>query len=194
MSGLAASSTDALPGDALYGVKLGVESWRLGMADGATERGAVHLGFASTRLAELQELEGLVARDNSRAEHDADVAADPCTDNLRRALLGLLRETTAGKEQLVGEYRRSGSQEPIKVLTGFSDAHRGDWARVRARLPARLEDVADAVTVVFDSIERATTTLRDPSAPTTGPSPARHPRSAEPGGTPDARTHRVAEI
>ncbi|MER5199596.1 DUF5667 domain-containing protein [Streptomyces sp. NPDC002755] len=192
--GLAASSTDALPGDALYGMKLGIEDLHLDMADGDAERGAVHLGFASTRLTELRELELRVARENTRAEGDKTIGVGGYTGDLRRALLGLLRETTAGQELLVGEYRRNGSQEPIEVLSGFSNAHRGDWAQVRDRLPARLEDVADEVTVVFDSIERTATALQEPSAPTADPSPARLPRSAEPGEDPGGRTHRTAEV
>ncbi|MEV5900979.1 DUF5667 domain-containing protein, partial [Streptomyces sp. NPDC052127] len=192
--GLAVSSTDALPGDALYGMKLGIEELRLGMADGDTDRGAVHLGFASTRLTELRELEERVTRENTRAEGSKTIGAGSYTGDLRRALLGLLRETTAGQELLVGEYRRNGSQEPIEVLSGFSNAHRGDWAHVRDRLPARLEGVADEVTVAFDSIERTTAALREPSAPTADPSPARLPRSVEPNEDPGGRTHRTAEV
>ncbi|MEU8577276.1 hypothetical protein [Streptomyces asoensis] len=187
--GFAASSTDALPGDALYGLKLRAEDWRLDTADGDTERGAFHLEFASTRLVELRELEASIARQNARAERsepvDGDLYGDAYGDHLRQVLLRLLQETTAGRDLLVGEYRRTGSQVPIKVLTVFSKTHRGEWARVRDRLPARLEGVAGEVSVAFDSIERTSRTLREPPAPATGPSPALFPGSAEeedPGG------------
>ncbi|MFE1926975.1 hypothetical protein ACFW91_31035 [Streptomyces asoensis] len=183
--GLAASSTDALPGDALYGVKLRAEDWRLDMADGDTERGAFHLEFASTRLVELRELEEDIARQNARAGRSGPVDGDAYGDDLRQVLLRLLRETTAGRDLLVGEYRRTGSQAPITVLTVFSRTHRGEWARVRDRLPARLEGMAGEVSVAFDSIERTSRALREPPAPAAGPSPALFPGSAEeedPGG------------
>lgn len=194
MSGLAATSTNALPGDALYGVKVSIEDWRLDMAEGDTERGALRLGFATTRLTELQELQERAARDNTRAERDKSIAPGTYTDDLRRALLGLLRDTTAGQELLVDVYRKNGSQQPIEVLSSFSDAHHKDWTHVRERLPTRLNGMADKVTAAFDSIERATTALREQPVHATSPSPAQPSGALEPGENPDSTTHRAAKV
>jgi hypothetical protein len=54
LGALAALATDARPGDALYGLKRGTEQTRLALA--GDERGLTLLGFASTRLQELDEL------------------------------------------------------------------------------------------------------------------------------------------
>ncbi|MEU4097422.1 DUF5667 domain-containing protein, partial [Streptomyces sp. NPDC026673] len=56
LGGVAASSTDALPGDTLYGLKRGMEDMRLNLADDDADRGKVYLDLASTRLQEARRL------------------------------------------------------------------------------------------------------------------------------------------
>ncbi|BFO14184.1 hypothetical protein SHKM778_05720 [Streptomyces sp. KM77-8] len=56
LGGVAAASSDALPGDSLYGLKRGIEDVKLGLADGNDERGRVYLDHASTRLGEARRL------------------------------------------------------------------------------------------------------------------------------------------
>jgi hypothetical protein len=46
-SGVAAASSDALPGDSLYGLKRGMEDLKLGMADDDAARGELYLDQAS---------------------------------------------------------------------------------------------------------------------------------------------------
>jgi hypothetical protein len=48
---------DALPGDALYGIKRSAESAQLGLTFGDEARGFKHLEFASARLDEIEELQ-----------------------------------------------------------------------------------------------------------------------------------------
>ena len=51
--GVAAASSDALPGDSLYGLKRGIEDFKLNyLSDGDDERGVAYLDQASTRLNE----------------------------------------------------------------------------------------------------------------------------------------------
>lgn len=76
-------SRDALPGDALYGVKRSAESAELGLTFGAESRGFKHLQFATARLDELQALAASGVGPNTDAgpyqgaldELDADAAA-----------------------------------------------------------------------------------------------------------------------
>ena len=54
LSGMSAASSDAMPGDPLYGVKRSTESARLALAGSDVSRGQLYLGFARNRLAEAQ--------------------------------------------------------------------------------------------------------------------------------------------
>ena len=54
LSGMSAASTDAMPGDALYGVKRSTESARLALAGSDRGRGELRLDFARLRLDEAQ--------------------------------------------------------------------------------------------------------------------------------------------
>jgi uncharacterized protein (DUF924 family) len=51
------ASADALPGQALYPVKLGVEDWRLWLTEDSLARGQMHLTFADRRLGEMEQLQ-----------------------------------------------------------------------------------------------------------------------------------------
>lgn len=54
VTGVAAAAQSALPGDLLYPIKTVTEDTRLALADGATEKGRMHLAFARARLAEVE--------------------------------------------------------------------------------------------------------------------------------------------
>lgn len=58
LSGVSSASGDALPGEALYGVKRQTERAQLALAGSEVNRGQLHLGFARTRLAEAVALAG----------------------------------------------------------------------------------------------------------------------------------------
>jgi uncharacterized protein DUF5667 len=53
-TGMSAASENAMPGDALYGVKRSTERAQLALASSDVGRGALYLGFAQTRLAEAR--------------------------------------------------------------------------------------------------------------------------------------------
>ncbi|MFC4337245.1 DUF5667 domain-containing protein [Salininema proteolyticum] len=58
VSGVSAASGDALPGDALYGVKRSTERAQLALAGDDMSKAQLHFEFASTRLTEARELAG----------------------------------------------------------------------------------------------------------------------------------------
>ncbi|WP_341717773.1 DUF5667 domain-containing protein [Micromonospora sp. FIMYZ51] len=58
VSGISAASENAMPGDALYGMKRGTERAQLALASSEINRGQLLLDFAGTRLSEASALRG----------------------------------------------------------------------------------------------------------------------------------------
>ncbi|WP_415951328.1 DUF5667 domain-containing protein [Streptomyces sp. KLOTTS4A1] len=142
--GVAAASSDALPGDSLYGLKRGMEDFKLGLAGDDSSRGELYLDQASTRLSEARRL---MERGRSGAlDHES-------LSEIRRALNGMKHDAAEGHRLLSEAYARDGSLAPIQALSSFSQSHRGSWHTLRSQLPPQLGDVGDEVTSVFDAIE-----------------------------------------
>lgn len=142
--GVAAASSDALPGDSLYGLKRGMEDISLGMAKGDADRGEVYLDQASTRLSEARRL---MERGRSGALDHESLGA------VRRALNGMSHDASEGHRLLHSAYQRDGAIGPIQTLDTFSRSHRDAWSSLRDRLPVQLTDVRDEVSSVFDAME-----------------------------------------
>ncbi|MEU9034726.1 DUF5667 domain-containing protein [Streptomyces sp. NPDC048352] len=177
-SGVAAASTDALPGDPLYPVKLGMEDLKLGLADEGADRGEVYLDRASNRLSEARRL---MERGRS-GPLDHEVLGE-----IRRALAGMQHDAAEGHRLLQAAYKRDGSLGPIQALSSFSNSHRDAWGRLRSNLPPQLTDVGDQVSSVFQAIDDEVAPLQGmlPKAPEQhrggpGGGPAR-PSSPAPG-------------
>ncbi|MEU5808215.1 DUF5667 domain-containing protein [Streptomyces sp. NPDC047718] len=143
-SGVAAASTDALPGDTLYPVKRGMEDLKLGMADEDADRGELYLDQASNRLSEARRL---MERGRSGALDHESLGA------IRRALAGMKHDAAEGHRLLQAAYERDGSLGPIQALSTFSRAHRDAWGKLRDQLPAQLTDVGGEVESVFQAID-----------------------------------------
>ncbi|WP_338782196.1 DUF5667 domain-containing protein [Streptomyces sp. DG1A-41] len=162
--GVAAASSDALPGDSLYGLKRGIEDVKLGLADGVDERGRVHLDHASTRLSEARRL--MERGRSGPLDHES-------LGEVRRALSGMRHDASEGHRLLSEAYERDpDSLEPIQALSAFSRSHREAWGELRDRLPVQLGDVSQEVSSVFDAIEEDVAPLRsllpEPPAPSSG--------------------------
>ncbi|SFY37232.1 DUF5667 domain-containing protein [Streptomyces atratus] len=143
--GVAAASSDALPGDSLYGLKRGMEDIHLGMASGDADRGEVYLDQASTRLSEARRL---MERARSGAlDHEQ-------LGEVRRTLNGMTHDASEGHRLLHSAYQQNGAIGPIQTLDSFSRAHRETWSSLRDRLPVQLTDVGDQVSSVFDAIDQ----------------------------------------
>ena len=149
--GVAAASSDALPGDSLYGLKRGMEDIKLGLAHGESDRGELYLDQASTRLSEARRL---MERDRSgQLDHES-------LGEIRRALSGMQHDASEGHRLLHEAYERDGSLGPIQALSAFSQSHREAWGALRDRLPVQLGDVSDQVSSVFDAIDEEVDPLR----------------------------------
>ncbi|GFH36295.1 DUF5667 domain-containing protein [Streptomyces pacificus] len=149
--GVAAASSDALPGDSLYGLKRGMEDLKLGMADDDADRGGLYLDQASTRLNEARRL-----MERGRAgELDTE-----SMNEIRHTLSGMRHDVSEGHRLLHQAYERDGSLGPIATLSSFSSSHRDVWNGLRDRLPVQLTDVGDQVSSVFDAIDQEVGPLR----------------------------------
>lgn len=150
--GVAAASSDALPGDSLYGLKRGIEDFKRTLADDGTDRGELYLDQASTRLSEARRL---MERDRGGTlDHES-------LGEIRRALTGMRHDASEGHRLLHEAYQRDpDSLDPIQTLSAFSRSHRDAWGALRDRLPVQLGDVSEQVSSVFDAIEEDVAPLR----------------------------------
>ncbi|GGZ26128.1 hypothetical protein CP967_19310 [Streptomyces nitrosporeus] len=149
--GVAAASSDALPGDSLYALKRGMEDIHLGMANGDADRGEVYLDQASTRLSEARRL-----MERARAgqmDHES-------LGEVRRTLNGMTHDATEGHRLLRSAYQRDGSLGPIQTLDTFSRAHRDSWSDLRDRLPVQLADIGEQVSSVFEAMDEEVAPLQ----------------------------------
>ncbi|CAL9481674.1 DUF5667 domain-containing protein [Streptomyces sp. Tu 3180] len=181
LGGVAAASSDALPGDSLYGLKRGIEDVKLGLADGNAERGRIHLDHASTRLNEARRL--MERGRSGPLDHES-------LGEIRRALSGMRHDASEGHRLLREVYERDpDSLGPMRELSSFSEAHRGTWGTLRDRLPVQLGDVSEQVSSVFDAIDQDVAPLQSllPPSPSRGDdgSGRRHDSGPTPG-TPSA--------
>ncbi|MER5746210.1 DUF5667 domain-containing protein [Streptomyces sp. NPDC002225] len=182
--GVAAASSDALPGDSLYGLKRGMEDIHLGLASGDTDRGEVYLDQASTRLSEARRL--LERARSGALDHEQ-------LGEVRRTLNGMSHDASEGHRLLRSAYQRNGAIGPIQTLDSFSRSHRETWSSLRDRLPLQLTDVGDQVSSVFDAIDEEVGPLQSLFPRTPDSDGARRSGTAERGTgpthtTPSART------
>ncbi|KPI01959.1 hypothetical protein OK074_5466 [Actinobacteria bacterium OK074] len=161
--GVAAASSDALPGDSLYGLKRGIEDVKLTLADGDTSRGRVYLDQASTRLSEARRLMER-GRGGRHLDHES-------LGEIRRALNGMQHDATEGHRLLHEAYEHNpDSLGPIQALSAFARSHRAAWGELSKRLPVQLHDVSSQVSSVFDAIDEEVAPLQSllPQPPATG--------------------------
>lgn len=143
--GVAAASSDALPGDSLYGLKRGIEDVKLTLADDSDDRGRLYLDQASTRLGEARRL--MERGRGGQLDHES-------VGEIRRTLSGMRHDASEGHRLLHEAFERDpGSLGPIQVLSAFSQSHRQAWRALRDRLPVQLGDVSQQVSSVFDAID-----------------------------------------
>ncbi|MEU4797976.1 DUF5667 domain-containing protein [Streptomyces sp. NPDC023327] len=168
--GVAAASSDALPGDSLYGLKRGMEDLKLGMADGDTDRGELYLDQASTRLNEARRL--MERGRSGTLDHES-------LGEIRRALSGMRHDASEGHRLLLEAYERDGSLGPLQALSAFSRSHRESWSDLQNRLPVQLGDVGAQVDSVFDAMDEEVEPLRGllPRKPEKGGATDRAPQS-----------------
>ncbi|MEU8676816.1 DUF5667 domain-containing protein [Streptomyces sp. NPDC048560] len=164
--GVAAASSDALPGDSLYGLKRGMEDINLGMANGDADRGEAYLDQASTRLSEARRL--MERGRSGEMDHES-------LGEVRRTLNRMSHDATEGHRLLHTAYERDGSIGPMQTLDSFSRSHRQSWSDLRDRLPVQLTDISEKVSSVFEAMDEEVAPLQSllPSTPERSEEPRR---------------------
>lgn len=187
LGGVAAASSDALPGDSLYGVKRGIEDVKLQFADSSDERGRIYLDRASTRLSEARRL--MERGRSGHLDHES-------LGEIRRALSGMRHDASEGHRLLREAYERDpDSLSPMQALSSFSHTHRRAWSTLRDRLPVQLGDVSEQVSSVFQAMAEDVAPLQSrlprPPGDKTGadaPREGSEPPSADPSASHPARS------
>ncbi|MFF8911154.1 DUF5667 domain-containing protein [Streptomyces olivaceoviridis] len=182
--GVAAASSDALPGDSLYGLKRGIEDFKLDyLTDGDDQRGQTYLDQASTRLSEARRL--LERGRGGRLDHES-------IGEIRRTLSGMQHDVTEGHRLLHAAYQADpDSLGPIQALSTFSRSHRQAWSALSDKLPTQLGDMKQQVSSVFDAIDEEVAPLQSllPQPPAQ-PGDGRHPGGSGPASPGSSGSHR----
>lgn len=105
VSGMSAASENAVPGDALYGMKRSTERAQLALATSDLNRGQLFLDFARTRLTEAQALH----RDSASFAAVLDDMDD---------------ETRQGVRLLTTAAMQRNDRAPLDAIAAFLDSHR----------------------------------------------------------------------
>ncbi|MFJ8787520.1 DUF5667 domain-containing protein [Streptomyces sp. NPDC102476] len=186
--GVAAASSDALPGDSLYGLKRGIEDFKLSyLSEGDDERGVAYLDQASTRLSEARRL--MERGRGGHLDHES-------LSEIRRALSGMQHDAAEGHRLLHEAYDRDpNSLGPIQALSSFSRSHREAWGALRERLPVQLGDVSNQVSSVFDAIDEEVAPLQSllPEAPAQSGGPGQRQRSGTASSDPSTGSGRSTD-
>ncbi|MGW3459668.1 DUF5667 domain-containing protein [Streptomyces olivaceoviridis] len=182
--GVAAASSDALPGDSLYGLKRGIEDFKLNyLTDGDDQRGQTYLDQASTRLSEARRL--LERGRGGHLDHES-------IGEIRRTLSGMQHDVTEGHRLLHAAYQADpDSLGPIQALSTFSRSHRQAWSALSDKLPTQLGDVKQQVSSVFDAIDEEVAPLQSllPQPPAQ-PGDGAHPGGSGPASPGSSGSHR----
>jgi len=155
---LVALADGARPGDVLYGLKRGTEQTQLALAGDA--RGTTLLGFASTRLDELQELvdapHALPAAGGADFPGGAVLAAGADPELVISTLETMDDQTTEGTAWLTDRAATSASEKPLDELSGWVASQTDGLTTLAPRLPdAAGAAVAHSLTLLSDVSARA---------------------------------------
>lgn len=184
-TGIATSSSRALPGDLFYPAKRAAERWETQATAGDAAKGARHFALAATRLDEI----GRLTRSAQAYGPVPGVPGRPLAGGLAfgggsagrivTALGDMDTETRQGSELLTAAFRQDGGRASLRVITRFTTRQGRELQDLIPSLPAVARDLAQAslglVTQLGATAQRTLTAGTHPA----GTSPAaNHPAAA----------------
>lgn len=136
-AGMAAAAQQALPGEALYPIKRGLEEVRADLTSDDAARGRTLLQQADSRLAEVREL----------VDESATEPAIVSTLDTYRA------QAVAGSDLLIAAYESDGDDRAVSEVRGFARDGLAQLGELAAVLPPELAGEIDAATSLLEDIE-----------------------------------------
>ncbi|MEV6410676.1 DUF5667 domain-containing protein [Kribbella sp. NPDC051718] len=162
--GSAAAAQQAMPGDALYGMKRGIENVSTNVSVGDGSRGRRELDHAKTRLSEIQAL----------VNNGGDAAT------INSTLADFTIQARKGITRLVASYQQDGDPASIAEVTAFITSARQAIGELAPKLPPEsLKPAVEALSMLEQQANRAATTCpkcdKPKPAKNGGPAPAINP-------------------
>ncbi len=151
-------SKKALPGESLYALKRANESAQLSFASGDTAKGREYLKFAQTRAEEVAALLKRASASVEGAGAGAAAGINSHTAHLIKTTLNAAdNELRSGTQLLAGQAVRSGSPDPLAIMTAWAPGQLRRLQAIAARLPTgSLQDrAATSNDLTGEAYERA---------------------------------------
>jgi hypothetical protein len=166
---LIAGAHGSLPGDALYGVKLGVEEVRLVAAVDSIDEARVHLDVAAARIDEVQ-----VAKRTGRT--------DAMRESLRRYTEAII---AVGEELTSGDLSTTEARIVLAEAADAVDSHQEILIDLRPGTPPPAKpDLEDAILTLSEIVLPPAPPPEDDASPTPGPSSTTPTESPSPSVSP----------
>lgn len=160
-TGVGMATTHSLPGQPFYGLKRGVESVQLELASGDQAKGTKHLEFATTRLREVKALAD--GDDQLALSAPAPTVAGGLAlggsleHRINQTLADFNAETSSGRILLERVYRKTGKQEPLRLLKSFSVQQQSALTALLPQLPLESQAVAQESLALVKAVQTSTT-------------------------------------
>ncbi len=144
-AGVAAAAESALPGDALYPIKRGIESAQVSLNSSDSGKGQDLLRQASTRL---DEVAGLLASNES-------------ADRIAYTLAAFERSAASGADLLFIAYQRDGDPQDITRLRAMIGSQRVQLDRLSSEAPASSQASFDEARGLLADLDQQASVLCD---------------------------------
>lgn len=153
-------TTQALPGDTLYGLKLRGESITIALSGSEEAKGYNYLRFAGARLMDVS---GLIDHDGAWRESvvtTADRVPNRHLAHLVNSTLTTMNvDTDRGAAALRRVYQRTGDPAPLAYLDDFTQDQHRKLSSMLGRLPAESQAAAGASLSLVDRLAKETDKL-----------------------------------